>query len=92
MIKTIEECKTRKGFNVKLEGKIQMNQLIGSLGVVCWTPIACVMNYKGYDIVVHIHGELHFRNCLDINKVKELTEEMIIEKKLVFLPGSVKQL
>ena len=87
----IEKCKTRIGYKVKLnkQNKIDLDifkkinnesepnkSKINNIEVISWTPIVVLIKYKETEIAIHIYGELHFKDNIGEELVKEYAEEI----------------
>ena len=74
----IEYCKTKKGFEAKLDKrvKIDLETLKKEFKVVADAGIVIILEINNEEVIVHDYGTLLFKNCEDKKKAKEIAEKV----------------
>lgn len=74
----IEYCKTKKGFEAKLEKRknLDMDLLKKEFSVIADAGIVIVLGVDNEEIIVHDYGTLLFKACKDEKKAKRIAEKI----------------
>ncbi|MFH1636827.1 MAG: hypothetical protein ABIB71_00200 [Candidatus Woesearchaeota archaeon] len=74
----LARCKDKGAFSAKLENprKLNFNKLRKKYKAIADTPIVMVIKAGSFDIVVHRHGELIFKNDGDKEEMREIAGEI----------------
>ncbi len=75
---TIQKCKTKAAYSAKPKKNIKLNlkKINKEFEVILETPILLVIKESGIEIIVHGYGELLFKNCEDVSKMKKIAEKV----------------
>ncbi len=75
---TVAKCRTKAAFTAKPNKNIKLNleNLRKNFSVVMDTPILLVVNKDGFEVIVHGYGELVFKNTDDVDKIREIAQEI----------------
>ncbi|HII71599.1 TPA: hypothetical protein HA265_02480 [Candidatus Woesearchaeota archaeon] len=73
---TINRCKTKKGYSVKWNKRLDLSKVGKKYEVEMDTPILLVIKTENGKVLVHEYGELIFRECEDEEKIRETAKEI----------------
>jgi hypothetical protein len=75
---SISRCKGKGAFSVKLSKprKLDFKKLKSAFNPLVDTPHVMVVEKDGFEVVVHKHGELLFKNCEDEKKIGKIAGEI----------------
>jgi len=71
-------CKTKAAYSVKPKKKLKLNikKISKKYKTILNTPIVSVIKKGNYEIIVHSHGELIFKNLKDEDKIIKIANEI----------------
>jgi len=74
----LAKCKTKAAYSAKLkkQGRLNLDKIKETFEVVLETPILLVIKVEGVEVIVHGYGELLFKKCEDVEKMKYLAEKI----------------
>ena len=74
----LAKCKTKAAYSAKLkkQGKLNLDKIKEKFEVILETPILLVIKVEGIEIIVHGYGELLFKRCEDVEKMKIISEQI----------------
>ena len=79
---TFGKCKTRAGYSAKLmkQGKLDLKKIKEEFETILETPILLVIREQGLDIVVHVYGELLFKNgtAEQVELMEKVTQKIYV--------------
>ncbi|MBT3814392.1 hypothetical protein HOE37_04375 [Candidatus Woesearchaeota archaeon] len=75
---SLAKCKTKAAFSAKLmqKGKIDLKKVAKKFEVVMETPILLVIKTETGEVIVHSHGEILFKKCMDTELMEKVAEEI----------------
>jgi len=75
---SLAKCKTKAAYSAKLrfKGKLDLKKISKKYKIVMETPILLVIRTQDLEIIVHSHGELLFKNCLDVDLMEKVAAEI----------------
>ena len=82
---TFGKCKTRAGYSAKLikQGKLDLKKIKEEFETILETPILLVIKTEGLEIIVHVYGELLFKNGrVEQMELMEKIVKKVYEKRL----------
>lgn len=70
----IEKCRDKAVYSAKLDkpGRLDLKKIAWKFRTIQDTPIVLVIEVDGVEIIVHRHGELLFKDCTDMEKLKKI--------------------
>lgn len=73
----LEECKSKKSCIAKpiKPIKLNLNKLPDKFKILTKTPIVVIAEIKGYQVIIHKHGEIRFKT----NKIEKEMEQIVQE-------------
>ncbi len=74
----IEKCRDKAVYSAKLDkpGRLDLKRIAKKFNTLQDTPIVLVVEVDGCEVIVHRHGELLFKNCNDMDKLKKIAEKI----------------
>ena len=75
---SLAKCKTKAAFSAKLmqKGKIDLKKVAKKFEVVMERPILLVIKTETGEVIVHSHGEILFKKCMDTELMEKVAEEI----------------
>ncbi|HIJ10875.1 TPA: hypothetical protein HA278_02340 [Candidatus Woesearchaeota archaeon] len=75
---TLTKCKTKAAYSAKLvkQGKLDLKKITKEFSVMLETPILLVIKEQDVEIIVHGYGELLFKRCTNVAKMRKIAEKV----------------
>ena len=74
----IEKCRDKAVYSAKLDKprRLDLKRIAAKFKTIQDTPIVLVVEVDGVEVIVHRHGELLFKNCNDMEKLRKIAEKI----------------
>ncbi len=74
----LEKCKDKGAYSAKLvkAARLELSGIKKAFKVLEDTPILLLIEAEGFEIIVHSHGELLFKNPGDLEKMRKAAESV----------------
>ncbi len=75
---SVAKCSTRAAYSARpsKQVRLDLSAIRKDFETVVETPIVVVIREQGVEVVVHQYGELVFKRCDDVEKMKEIAEKI----------------
>ena len=75
---SLAKCKTKAAYSAKLQqkGKLDLKVIKEKFEVLMETPILLVVKTEAGEVIVHSHGELLFKGCMDVELMERISKEV----------------
>ena len=79
MIKfSLAKCKTKAAHSAKLlqKDKLDLSEIKKKFTIVMETPILLVIKTEAGETIVHSHGEILFKKCMDMELMEKVAKQI----------------